>query len=64
MEYLREYQTLGEEFQEAMSLQDFCTIKYRNRPRDFNMGQQSWELQRKVGKLSIPYFDGSSKSIF
>jgi hypothetical protein len=37
--YLREYQTLGEEFQAAMSLQDFCTIKYRNRPRDFSRGQ-------------------------
>jgi hypothetical protein len=44
-----------------MSLQDLCTIKYRNRPRDYNRGPQSWELQRKVGKLSIPYFDGSSK---
>jgi hypothetical protein len=61
-EYLREYQTLAEEFQAAMSLHDLCTIKYMNRPREFNRGQQSWELQRKVGKLSIPYFDGSSKS--
>jgi hypothetical protein len=62
-EFLREYQALGDELQAAISLQDFCTIKYRNRPRDFNRGPQSWELQRKVGKLSIPYFDGSSKSI-
>jgi hypothetical protein len=59
--FLREYQTLGEEFQATMSLQDFCTIKCRNRPRDFNRGPQSWELQRKIEKLSIPYFDGSSK---
>jgi hypothetical protein len=61
-EFLREYKTLGEEFQAAMSLQDFCTIEYKNRPRDFNGGPQSWELQRKVKKLSIPYFDGSIKS--
>jgi hypothetical protein len=47
IEYLREYQTLGEEFQAAMSLQDLCTIKYRNKPRDFNKGPQSWELQGK-----------------
>jgi hypothetical protein len=45
-----------------MSLHDFYTIKYRNRPRELNRSQQSWELQRKVGKLSIPYKDGSSRS--
>jgi hypothetical protein len=42
--YLREYQTLGDDFQASMSLQDFCTIKYRNRPRDYNRGPQNWEL--------------------
>jgi hypothetical protein len=42
--YLREFQNLGDESQETMSLQDLCTIKYRNRSRDFNRGQQSWEL--------------------
>jgi hypothetical protein len=36
--YLREYQTLGEEIHEAMFLQDFCTIKYMNMPIDFNRG--------------------------
>jgi hypothetical protein len=40
-DYLREYLTLGDEFQAAMSLHDFCTIKYRNRPRDYNRGPQS-----------------------
>jgi hypothetical protein len=25
-DYLREYKDLGDEFQESMSLQDFCTI--------------------------------------
>jgi hypothetical protein len=60
--FLREYQAFGDEFQAAMSLEDFCTIKYMNRPRDFNRGPQSLELQRKVRKLSIPCFDGSSKS--
>jgi hypothetical protein len=38
-DYLREYQALGDEFQEAMSLQDFFTIKYKNTPRDQNRGQ-------------------------
>ena len=31
-DYVREYQALGAEFQDMMSLADFCTIKYRNRP--------------------------------
>jgi hypothetical protein len=60
-DYLREYRALGDEFQATMSLQDYCTIKYRNRPRDFNRGQQNIDLMRKVGKLSIPSFDGSNK---
>jgi hypothetical protein len=61
-DYLREYQALGDEFQAAMSLQDFCTIKYRNRPSDHNKGRQNKDLARKLGKLSIPSFNGSSKS--
>jgi hypothetical protein len=61
-DYLREYQALGDEFQAAMSLQDFCTIKYRNRPRDHNRVQQNKDLARKLGKLSIPSFDGSNRS--
>jgi hypothetical protein len=45
-----------------MSLQEFCTIKYRNRPRDFSRGaQQNIDFIRKVGKLTIPSFDGSTK---
>jgi len=43
-----------------MSLTDFCTIKYRNRPREYNRGsvQQNWDFQRKVGKVTIPSYDG------
>jgi hypothetical protein len=61
-DYWREYQAMGEDFQAAMSLQDYCNIKYRNRPREVNRGQQNDDLRRKVGKLTIPSFDGSSKS--
>jgi hypothetical protein len=60
-DYYAEYQALGEDFQAAMSLQDFCSIKYRNRPKD-QRGQQNKDLSRKLGKLSIPTFDGSSRS--
>jgi hypothetical protein len=44
-----------------MSLQDYCTIKYRNRPREVNRGKKNDDLRRKVGKLTISSFDGSSK---
>ena len=45
-----------------MFLQDYCNIKYRNMPREVNRGQQNIDLMRKIGKLTIPSFDGSSKS--
>jgi hypothetical protein len=45
-----------------MSLQDFCIVKYKNRPRDHNRVQQNKDLARKLGKLSIPSFDGSNRS--
>jgi hypothetical protein len=32
--YFQEYMALGEEFQETMSLHDYCNINYRNRPRE------------------------------
>jgi len=46
-----------------MSLADFCTIKYRNIPREFNRGpwNHNFELQRIVGKLNIPTLDGVSR---
>jgi hypothetical protein len=63
--YFQEYMALGEEFQAAMSLHDYCNIKYRNRPREGHRGapgqQQNADLRRKVGKLSIPSYDGSSR---
>lgn len=46
-----------------MPLQDYCNIKYRNKPREGHKGapgqQQNIDLRRKVGKLSIPPYDGS-----
>jgi hypothetical protein len=56
---------LREEFQAAMSLHDYCNIKKRNRPREGPRGalgqQQKVDLRRKVGKLSIPSYDDSSR---
>jgi hypothetical protein len=48
-----------------MSLHDYCNIKYRNRPREGPRGapgqQQNVDLRWKVGKLSIPSYDSSSR---
>jgi hypothetical protein len=61
-DYWREYQALSEDFQVAMSLLDYCNIKYRNRPREVNRGQHNFDLMRNIGNLTIPCFDGSRKS--
>ena len=36
--YLQEYRDLGDDFHGAMSFSDFCNMKSRNRPRNFNRG--------------------------
>jgi hypothetical protein len=62
--YLLEYMDLGDDFHSAMSFIDFCNMKSRNRPRGFNRAfNQNFELQRTMGKLTIPSFDGSSNCI-
>lgn len=60
-DYLREHLALGKELNVAMSLQDFCTLKYRNNSRECNRGVQNFELPQKLGKLSVLSLDGSSK---
>ena len=59
--YLEEYRDLGDEFYSAMNFSDFCNMKSRNMPRGFNREfNQNFELQRTLGKLTIPNFDGAS----
>src|SRR5713226_4416901 len=42
-----------------MSFLDFCNMKSRNRPRNFNKGfNHNYELQKTLGRLTIPNFDG------
>jgi hypothetical protein len=66
-EYRREYTALGHDFHQNMTLVEYCGLKLRNRPREPQRGgpqkQQGNNLEfiRKVGKLTIPSFDGSSK---
>jgi hypothetical protein len=67
-EYRREYAALGRDFQQDMTLVEYCGLRLRNRPREPQMGGQQQQQQghnidfiQKVGKLTIPYFDGSSR---
>jgi hypothetical protein len=63
-EYRRDYLALGPEFHADMSLLDYCSIRYRNRPREAQRGNaqtQNMDFIKKVGKLNIPTFDGSSR---
>ena len=58
--YLQDYKDLGDEFHSAMSFSDFCNMKSRNRPRNFNRGfTHNYELQKTMGRLTIPNFEGS-----
>ena len=46
-----------------MSFVEFCNIKSRNMPRGGNKNfNTNYELQCMMGTLTIPSFDGSSKS--
>jgi hypothetical protein len=63
-EYRRDYLALGPEFHADMSLLDYCSIRYRNRPREAQRGNgqtHNMDFIKKVGKLNIPTFDGSSR---
>jgi hypothetical protein len=59
---------LGRDFQQDMTLVEYCGLRLRNCPREPQRGGQQQQQQghnidfiRKVGKLAIPSFDGSSK---
>jgi hypothetical protein len=62
-EYRTYYLALGLEFHGDTGLLDYCSIKYHNRPREAKKGNgktQNMDFVKKVGKLNIPTFDGSS----
>jgi hypothetical protein len=65
-EYRREYATLGHDFHQDMTLVEYCGLRLKNRPREPQRGGQQQQghnidFIRKVGKLTIPSFDGLSK---
>ena len=60
--YFQEYRAMEPELREATTFVGFCNFKGRNKPRFFNRGpMQNFELQRTVGKPTLPNFDGTSK---
>jgi hypothetical protein len=66
-EYGREHATLGYDFHQDMTLVEYCGLRLKNHPKEPQRGgpqqQQGHNIDfiRKVGKLTIPSFDGSSK---
>jgi len=58
--YLKEYRRLGNDVQAVISFTDFCHLKQKNRPRGAKR-TPNHELQKTLGKVTIPNFDGSSK---
>ena len=58
-DYLQEYRDLGDEYHAAMYFSDFWNM---NRPRNFNKRfNRNYELQKTLGKLTIPNFDGTRR---
>jgi hypothetical protein len=66
-EYMSEYLALGRDFHQDMTLVKYCGLRLRNRSKEPQRGGQQQQqghnidFIQKVGKLSIPSFDRSSK---
>jgi hypothetical protein len=58
-QYVREYNSLGIGVQRQITLDQYCGFKFRGKTKPYHMN--NYELERKAGKMEIPYFDGSSK---
>jgi hypothetical protein len=58
-QYAREYHALSAGFQRQVTLDQYCGIKFRGKPKQYQ--RPNYELERRVGKIEIPYFDGYVK---
>jgi hypothetical protein len=58
-QYAREYHALSAGFQRQVTLDQYCGIKFRGKPKQYQ--RPNYELERRAGKIEIPYFDGSAK---
>jgi hypothetical protein len=55
----REYNDLDMMIQRQMSLDQYCQLKFRNKPRLNH--RSNYEFECRAGKMEIPYFDGTTK---
>jgi hypothetical protein len=58
-QYVREYNSLSAGVQRQITLDQYCGFKFRGKPKPYH--RNNYELERRAGKMEIPYFDGSSK---
>jgi hypothetical protein len=54
-----EYVALSAGFRRQGTLDQYCGIKFRGRPKNYHKNNN--ELERRAGKMESPYFDGSSR---
>jgi hypothetical protein len=55
----KEYYGLDMIIQRQMSLDQYCQLKFRNKPK---MNHRSnFEFEQRAGKIEISYFDGMTK---
>jgi hypothetical protein len=59
IEYVREYNSLSIAVQRQITLDQYCGFKLRGKTRLYH--RNNYELERRAGKMEIPYFDGSPK---
>jgi hypothetical protein len=55
----REYNDLSMTIQRQMTLDQYCQLKCRNKPRPNH--KSNYEFERRAGKMEIPCFDGTTK---
>jgi hypothetical protein len=58
-QYAMKYHTLSAGFQRQVTLDQYCGIKFQGKPKQYQI--PNYELECRVGKMEIPYFDGSFK---
>ena len=55
------YQSLSEECRRALPFRYFCETQFRGKPRGAARNPyQNYELKNAIGKITLPYFDGTS----
>ena len=50
------------DFKEALSFRDYCKLKQSEKNKGYRgQGTQNYELQRTIGRMYFPTFDGTAK---